>query len=138
VDAEEARRRFAEGRVGRLATADANGVPHVVPFVFAVAGDTIYWVVDQKPKRSSRLKRLKNIEANPHVDAVVDHVDEDWTGLWWVRASGSARIVEDRNEHIGAVEALRTKYRQYRDQVLEGPVVAIDVDVWSSWEAGRR
>src|SRR5439155_3699218 len=88
VDSGQARKRLGEARVARLATADAGGVPHVVPFVFVLDGETIYWAVDEKPKRTRDLKRLANIRANPNVDVVVDHYDEDWRTLWWVRASG--------------------------------------------------
>lgn len=61
----EARRRFSEGRVARLATADATGRPHLVPFVFALDADTVYSVVDHKPKRGPALRRLANIAENP-------------------------------------------------------------------------
>jgi PPOX class probable F420-dependent enzyme len=135
VNVEEARRRFGAARVGHLATADAAGVPHVVPFVFALDQETVYWAVDHKPKRSPRLRRLENIRVNPHAEAVVDHFDERWSRLWWVRASGRAREVEDPNERTHALESLAEKYPQYRDRPPDGPVVAIDVDVWSSWEA---
>ncbi len=79
--------------MARLATADAGGDPHVVPFVFALIGRTVYWTVDRKPKRSTRLKRLANIEQNPNVEMVVDGYDEDWGELWWVRLHGTARMV---------------------------------------------
>ena len=52
---EEARARFAAARVARLATADAAGVPHLVPVVFAVDGDLVYSAVDAKPKRTTAL-----------------------------------------------------------------------------------
>ena len=88
---EQARWRFAQARVARLATADASGRPHLVPMVFALAGDTIYSAVDAKPKRSTSLRRLANIAANPRVAVLVDHYDGDCNELWWVRADGSAR-----------------------------------------------
>src|SRR5437016_10406468 len=127
MDRGEARRRLAEARVGCLATADAGGLPHVVPFVFAVDGDTIYWAVDQKPKRTRELKRLANIRANPNVEVVVDHYDEDWANLWWVRASGPARILEDGDEARRALALLAAKYQQDRASPPEGPVVAVEV-----------
>ena len=83
---EEARRRFAGARVARLATISADGAPHLVPFVFAVAGDTVYSAVDAKPKRTTALKRLANIDRDPRVTLLADHYDDDWTALWWVRA----------------------------------------------------
>jgi PPOX class probable F420-dependent enzyme len=128
--------RLAQARVGRLATADSGGVPHVVPVVFAVSGRTLYWAVDHKPKRSPRLKRLDNIRANPNVEVVVDHYEDDWDRLWWVRARGTARVVVDGDERRLAIEALARKYGQYRRTAPEGTVVAIDVTRVTSWVGG--
>jgi PPOX class probable F420-dependent enzyme len=91
MDAGEARRRLATARVGRLATADAGAVPHVVPFVFVLEGDTIYWAVDEKPKRTRDLKRVANIKANPNVEIVVDQYEEDWARLWAGPGRGGAK-----------------------------------------------
>jgi PPOX class probable F420-dependent enzyme len=135
VDQEAAWERLRSARVGRLATADAGGIPQVVPFVFTVADHTLYWAVDQKPKRSRRLRRLDNIAANPNVEVVVDHYDEDWTRLWWVRATGMARVVDDEPELGRALQALAEKYPQYRADPPEGPVVAIEVTRVTGWQA---
>lgn len=135
MDMEEARRRLATARVGRLATADAGGVPHVVPFVFVLDGDTIYWAVDEKPKRSRELKRLANIRANPNVEVVVDRYEEDWARLWWVRASGPARIVAEKREADGALSLLAQKYPQYGASPPRGPVVAVEVAHLRWWES---
>ncbi|MGH2526391.1 MAG: pyridoxamine 5'-phosphate oxidase family protein, partial [Actinomycetota bacterium] len=66
MDVGEAITRLRAARVGRLATVTPEGSPHVVPLVFAVlerdGGLVAYWVVDEKPKRSRRLQRLRNIE----------------------------------------------------------------------------
>jgi PPOX class probable F420-dependent enzyme len=133
---EQARWRFAQARVARLATADASGRPHLVPMVFVLAGDTIYSAVDAKPKRSTSLRRLANIAANPRVAVLVDHYDDDWNTLWWVRADGSGRIVEaGEPEGRDAVARLLARYFQYRARPPHGPVVAIDVARWSSWSA---
>src|SRR5437667_8193599 len=135
MDRDTALRRLASARVGHLATADATGVPHVVPFVFVLDGSTVYWAVDQKPKRSPRLKRLANIEVNPNVAVVVDGYDEDWRSLWWVRASGNARVLEVGEERTRSLALLAEKYPQYRQHSPAGPVVAIDVVHISGWEA---
>ena len=131
----EALQRLRAARVGRLATADAAGVPHVVPFVFAVDGETLYWAVDQKPKRSQTLKRLENIRANPNVEVIVDNYSDDWNDLWWVRVSGTARILEDGEEKRKALTLLQEKYAQYSGAPPDGPVVGIDAVRVSSWEA---
>jgi PPOX class probable F420-dependent enzyme len=153
---EEARRRFAAARVARLATADAGGRPHLVPMVFALAGErlaaqrdagqpgsdrpgsgyTVYSAVDAKPKRSTSLRRLANIEVNPRVAVLVDHYSDDWNALWWVRADGAGRVVDaDEPEGREAIALLATRYPQYREHPPGGPVVAIDVERWTSWSA---
>ncbi len=131
----EARRRFADARVGRLATVRPDGRPHVVPFVFAVDGDTCYWAIDAKPKSTPRIARLTNIEANSAAEAVVDSYDVDWRNLWWVRATGRARIVADGDEAARALDLLAAKYPGYASARPAGPVVAIDIGRWTWWDA---
>ena len=132
---DEARRRFAGARVARLATA-AGDHPHLVPMVFALAGDTVYSAVDAKPKRHRALRRLANIAANPRVAVLVDHYDEDWTTLWWVRADGLGRLLDPgAPEAATALSPLVDRYEQYRREPPAGPVVAIDVRRWSGWSA---
>lgn len=144
MDRDEALERLRSARVGRIATVTPEDRPHVVPFVFALDGGSghprAYWAVDRKPKRSARLQRLRNIEANPAVEFVVDGYDEDWRSLWWVRASGTGRIVGSDAERSDALASLRSKYPQYEAQPPEGPFVAIDIERvwgWSSTEADR-
>jgi PPOX class probable F420-dependent enzyme len=130
----EARRRFAAARVARLATADAGGRPHLVPIVFALQGETIYSVVDAKPKRTAELRRLQNVRSNPWVSVLVDHYDDsDWSALWWVRADGAARVLDlDEPDSGGAVGLLAARHPQQR---ATGPVLAVDVQRWSGWTA---
>ncbi|WSX07155.1 TIGR03668 family PPOX class F420-dependent oxidoreductase [Streptomyces sp. NBC_00012] len=130
----ERRQRFADARVLRLSTADAAGKPHLVPATFAVVGGRVAIAVDHKPKRHSNLKRLRNIQENPAVSLLVDHFDEDWGQLWWVRADGQARVLEnvDADE---LVQALLSKYDQYRDRRPSGPVIEVQVNRWSGWVA---
>jgi len=130
---EEARELFASARIARLATAGADGVPHIVPLVFAVHGDTIFSAVDPKPKATSDLKRLRNVAANPRVALLADHYDDaDWDALWWVRADGAGRVLDAAPD---AVALLRARYAQYRDTPPDGPVLAVDVRRWSGWRA---
>ena len=134
---EEARRRFASASVARLATVGADGRPHVVPIVFAVEGDTIYSAVDQKPKRTTKLRRLANIEANPKVSVLVDHYEDDWQKLWWVRADGRAEILEASAANK-AIDRLAERYEQYVAERPAGPVLAIEVERWSGWSAEQQ
>jgi len=119
-----------DARVARLATVGADGRPHVVPICFALDGDTLYTAVDGKPKSTRALKRLANIEANPNVEVVVDGWDEDWSRLWWVRLSGTARVVE---HDARGLELLRAKYEQYRAAPPAGPFVVVTIRRWSEW-----
>jgi PPOX class probable F420-dependent enzyme len=139
VDRLDALARLRAARVGRLATVTPDARPHVVPFVFALVehGRDVraYWAVDRKPKRSERLQRLRNLERNPAVEFEVDGYDEDWRDLWWVRASGTGRVVEASDERAAAVDALSAKYPRYANEPPPGPVVAIDVERISGWEA---
>jgi PPOX class probable F420-dependent enzyme len=119
--------------VARLATVDGDGQPHLVPCCFAFEGDVAYQVVDHKPKRSPALRRLDNIRANPAVCLLVDHYDDDWSRLWWVRFDGRARLLADGPEHASAVAALCAKYEQYRATPPSGVVIAVDVMEVRSW-----
>ena len=125
--------RFAEAPVARLATVAPEGVPHLVPVVFAVDHDIIYTAVDAKPKRTQRLRRLTNIENNPRVSLIVDHYADDWTQLWWVRADGDAAIHRDDEVVDTGYRLLRAKYSQYQTVPLDGPVITVTVRRWSSW-----
>ena len=125
----ELRARVEQVRVARLATVEPNGRPHLVPLCFVLEGDVIYSAVDEKPKRSKRLKRLANIRANPEVCVLVDHYEEDWSRLWWVRVDGPAEVVDDED----AIDALAAKYAQYRAARPGGPVIAITPERWRSW-----
>jgi len=128
------RRRLAGARVAHLATVGPGGRPHIVPITFALDGDAIYFAVDAKPKRTTDLQRLRNIEANPAVSVLVDHYDDDWSRLWWVRVDGRAGVL-GRGDSDRAVDLLAERYAQYRQVRPSGPVVAISVDRMSGWSA---
>jgi PPOX class probable F420-dependent enzyme len=131
----EARRRLAASKDARLATVGGDGRPHVVPIVYAVEDDTLYFAIDAKPKRTTNLQRLKNIAANPAVSLLVDHYEDDWNRLWWVRVDGTARVVTDRAEAERATDFLAARYPQYRIARPGGPVVAIHIDRLTGWSA---
>jgi len=140
MDRRDAIARLRSARVGRLATVTPDDRPHVVPFVFALvergADVLAYWAVDRKPKRTERLQRLRNLERNPAAEFVVDGYEEDWRALWWVRASGTGRVVDDASrERAAALDALASKYPRYASEPPPGPVVAIDIDRISGWRA---
>ncbi len=128
-------RRFLEARrVAHLATADARGAPHAVPVCFAVADETAYITIDEKPKGAGPLKRLRNIVENPAVALVADRYDEDWSLLGWVMLRGRAEILEAGAEHDRAQVLLRARYPQLRAMRIKGlPVIAIRVERVTGW-----
>lgn len=129
-------RRFLESRrVGHLATADAAGMPHVVPVCFAVRQNAAYITIDQKPKGDPRgLKRLRNIAGNPVAALVADRYDEDWTRLGWLMLRGRAEILDSGPEHDAAQLLLRGRYPQYGGMELaELPVIVIRIERVASW-----
>ena len=133
--ADDAVRLFTAASVARLATVDAAGRPTIVPICFVVDGDTVYSAVDDKPKTTQRLARLGNVALHPHVALLADHYDEDWATLWWVRADGKGRELAPGDERDRAVAHLRSKYPQYEQHILDGPVLAVDVSSWRGWSA---
>jgi PPOX class probable F420-dependent enzyme len=127
---------LASQRVGRLATADGRGNPHVVPVCFAIEHRTLYITIDEKPKRASArpLKRLRNMMDNPSVAFVADRYDEDWHRLGWVMLRGRVDILTDGPEHDRAQVLLRERYEQYREMHLaELPVIALRIERATNW-----
>jgi PPOX class probable F420-dependent enzyme len=106
-----------------------------VPIVFALDGDTLYSAVDRKPKRSNTLRRIENARARPDVTILVDHYEEDWSQLWWIRLRGRARVLDSGEEREWALRLLAEKYPHYRDAAPDGPVLAVDVYETRSWRA---
>ena len=106
-----------------------------MPVVFALVGNVIFTAVDAKPKRSTRLQRLINLEFEPRCSLLVDHYADDWSKLWWVRADGEAAVVEPAAATEG-LAALGERYSQYREMPPAGPLLAVRVTQWSGWSAG--
>jgi PPOX class probable F420-dependent enzyme len=132
----DAQYRFLEtSRVGRLATADAKGTPHLVPVCYAIDGLSAYITVDEKPKRTDiPLKRVRNIQENPAVALTVDRWDEDWSRLAWLMLRGNAEILQCGAEHDAAQEQLRGRYPQYRSMdIAPLPVIAIRIARVLGW-----
>lgn len=137
---DEQRERLDAFRMGHLATADANGQPHLVPVCYAAVGDAVYIVIDEKPKRTKRLKRLRNVDENARVAFLVDHYDDDWTRLEYLMIRGPAARVTDEGEFHRALEKLRERYPPYRDMPLTfeaNPMIRITPEKVNHWHAAR-
>lgn len=156
LDLDACRTRFAAARHAYLATADADGAPHLVPVTFALlsgengatgdapsdagagapTSDEIVVAVDHKPKTTRDLKRLRNLAENPRVAFLVDRYDDDWAHLWWVRADGTATVEHEGEPRAAALDALAARYPQYREHRPDGPLIRVRVTRWSGWAHG--
>jgi PPOX class probable F420-dependent enzyme len=135
VDRDEMIRRLGGARSATLGTVDHHGQPHLVPIVFAYDQGHLYTAVDLKPKSTLRLKRLANIEANPQVSVLVDHYDDDWSRLWWVRLDGTARVARSGPALRKGLALLAAKYDVYTTQPPPGPVIEVTVETARTWSA---
>lgn len=131
---QQARDWFAGAPVARLATAGQDGQPHLVPVTFAAVDDEIAIAIDHKPKRTTALRRLRNIRDNPRVALLADHYEDDWAQLWWVRVDGWAEV-GDAAERPDLVDALAAKYAQYRQHRPDKALITVSAQRWSGWHA---
>ncbi len=134
-------RAFVEAqRVARLGTIDPAGTPHIVPICFVLLGGRCYSVVDEKPKRNTRLQRLRNIEEHGAATLLCDVYSDDWERLAWAMLRCHAAVLDERAEgYADAIGALRAKYPQYRAMALDGrPLIALTPLRVSSWSAEGR
>jgi coenzyme F420-0:L-glutamate ligase / coenzyme F420-1:gamma-L-glutamate ligase len=123
-------------RLAHLATAGADGQPHVVPICFVFDGKDFYSPIDEKPKRTSpaKLKRVTNIQANAQTALVIDRYSENWKRLAYILIRGKAKIVHRGTAHAEAVHRLRRKYPQYRQMAIHArPMIQITPTKWSLW-----
>ncbi|HXG66803.1 MAG TPA: TIGR03668 family PPOX class F420-dependent oxidoreductase [Blastocatellia bacterium] len=110
--------------VARLATADSEGQPSVVPVCYAFDGAAFYTPIDEKPKsvNGRELRRVRNIAANRRVSLLIDDYSDDWSKLAYVVIRGLAEVLEPQSaaeEHAHAVALLREKYPQYREMAID-------------------
>ncbi|MGH7265556.1 MAG: TIGR03668 family PPOX class F420-dependent oxidoreductase [Candidatus Rokuibacteriota bacterium] len=129
----------AASRVARLATVDATGYPHLVPVCYATDGRAYYSALDAKPKRTTpeRLKRVRNIHANPRVALLIDHYEEDWRRLRYVMVQGRAELLSEGPEWRAARGLLTAKYAQYAAMPLAeaGLMIKITPERVVTWSA---
>lgn len=138
----EAARYIDSHRVARLATADAQALPHVVPICYGRIGRRIYFVCDEKPKRHGprALKRLSNLSANPRAALLIDDYDDNWRRLAFLLLQTEARPVRRPSEYRAALALLRRRYPPYRRMALDlesNPMVRLTVTRWHLWRIDR-
>ncbi len=111
---EDARRRAGVADHGVLATLHPSRGVDTVPAAFVIDGDVVAIPVDQvKPKASTELRRIRNLDADPRASLLCEHWDAiDWSRLWWVRLS--LRKSRESADIVDKLEAgLRHRYPQY-------------------------
>lgn len=133
MDRAEALARLERSPIAHLATTRPDGGPHLVPVTFALDANRIVHMVDDKPKSTRRLQRLVNLGSNPRASLLVDHYNDDWARLWWVRVDGVGRVVEDGSEWEAARVMLAAKYHHYQDRPPQGPAVLITIEKVTGW-----
>jgi PPOX class probable F420-dependent enzyme len=129
-----ARALLEEERVGRLGLLDEEGAPRVLPVTFAVAEGRIWSAIDQKPKRTAEPARVGFLRRDPRAALTVDRYSDDWDELAWVQVLGTVELLDVADARVG-LEALRSKYEQYRAAAPPGPVLALDPKRWLAWRA---
>jgi len=138
LDVDEATRRAAAADHGVLATLNAAHGAMLVPACFAIDGDRLAIPIDAvKPKGSTALGRVRNLERDPRATLLVEHWDPvDWTRLWWVHLL--LVRTDEPSDRIERLERLlRERYVQYRD----GPFIDIltfRIENVGGWEAAPR
>ena len=132
--------RIQAARSAHLATASADALPHLIPVVFALHAGAIYIPIDQKPKTTTKIRRLRNIQENPPAALLIDQYHDDWTKLWWILLRGPAQILHpqprDPAEAAAAIAALRTRYPQHARHDLEHlPLIRLTITQITHWSA---
>lgn len=135
MDRTEIDRRLSAARSATLGTVGGSGRPHLVPIVFAYEDGILYSAVDRKPKSTYRLRRLRNIETDPSVSVLVDHYDNDWSRLWWIRLDGTAEVVRSGPDLRKGLALLTGKYDVYIAEPPPGPVIMVRVGEVRAWSA---
>lgn len=125
--------RLTDAKFGVLGTVDAAIGVHLVPVVFAVSGETLAVPIDRvKPKASSPLRRITNLEQDSRASLLVDHRSSDWNQLWWVRADMTfvgSRDPDAWLPHLGE------RYPLYASASSVATVITFTIDSLSGWEA---
>ena len=106
--------RLITARHGILGTTPADRGPDLVPVCFVATATHAAVPIDTvKPKASTDLRRRRNLVEDPRATLLVEHWDEDWSSLWWVRAGLELVADTPSGRRADWDEALRAKYPPY-------------------------
>lgn len=92
---------LGEPRLGRLATIDPSGQPHVVPLGWSYNPEL--GTIDISGRRFAGTRKFRNVEANPKVAFVVDDVAPPWQPRC-IMVQGCAQALDAH--HAGSTEAM--------------------------------
>jgi nitroimidazol reductase NimA-like FMN-containing flavoprotein (pyridoxamine 5'-phosphate oxidase superfamily) len=95
-------------RVCRVATADAEGRPHVVPVCHVLERGRIYF------GSGKDAGKVQNLSANPRIAVAVDAYTDAWNHLRGVMVRGRTRLIARGPEFRRFRAALYAKYQQYK------------------------
>ena len=123
---------------GVLCTANDERGTDAVPIVFAVVNEYLAFPIDTvKPKSSTQLRRIRNLESDPRATVLVQHWDKnDWSKLWWVRAELTWIHAPSTTDSISLEAALTAKYEQYSDQPFT-EIHMFRIERLTGWSAGE-
>ena len=103
---------------------------------FAWVPPVVYSAIDGKPKRTTLLRRVRNIRDTGRAALVVDRWSEDWKKLAYVLVEGPAVLLDDGIERDEALILLTAKYPQYDDLPLVGNlVIRLTAEHTVEWQA---
>ena len=113
----------ARERVCRVATANDDGAPHVVPVCHVLAGEKIYF------GSGNDARKVANLRRNPHSALSVDVYSEEWSHLMGVMVEGTATLIE-RGPRFKQMRArLYEKYPQYREDAALATSDSVIVEI---------
>lgn len=129
---------LAGSPLGHLSYLDDRDRPRVLPVTFAVAGDSLWTAIDQKPKRKPPA-RVRYLRRRPQAALCADHYEDDWSRLAWVQAIGSVEVVEvgAGDMERSALDALRSKYVPYVEDPPAGPLIRLRPERVVCWRASE-
>ena len=94
-------------RISRVATANEEGMPHLVPVCHVLDGGKIYLA------SGTDGRKVLNLRANPQLALTVDHYSEEWSTLRGVMVQGTAALIERGPRFRRIRRLLYAKYPQY-------------------------
>jgi PPOX class probable F420-dependent enzyme len=123
---------FAGTTIQRESRAEVRVIDSV-PVVFAVRGRDVLLPIDTvKPKKSTALQRIRNLEADPRCTLLVEKYDDDWDDLWWVRIHGSAEI---HNSGPAELKLLGESHPQYSEPGSIAGLIVLTPAIVTGWRS---